>query len=91
MNPLTTAELDPATLAALFSDLATQTTVETVLVKGDATAYAGSSGLEEARRLFLAGAHGLQIRYRWQGETWWDTLVRLGDGRIRLVRTRAPA
>ena len=88
---LTTAELDAATLATLFSDIATLTSVDTVLVKGAATAYAGAAGLEEARRRFAGGALGLQIRYRWQGEAWWDTLVRLGDGRTRLVRTRAPA
>jgi hypothetical protein len=88
---LTTADLDAATLDELFADIANQTTVDEVLVKGAATAYAGTSGLDEARSQFLGGARGLQIRYRWQGEAWWDTLVRLGDGRIRLVRTRAPA
>lgn len=88
---LTTAELDAATLETLFSDIASLTAVDAVLVKGAATAYAGAAGLEEARRLFDAGALGLQIRYRWQGEAWWDTLVRLDGGRTRLVRTRAPA
>jgi hypothetical protein len=88
---LTTAELDAATLATLFDDIAILTRIDEVLVKDAATAYSGAAGLEEARRLFAAGALGLQIRYRWQGEAWWDTLVRLGDGRTRLVRTRAPA
>lgn len=87
---LTTADLDPATLDALFADIAALTTVDEVLVKGAATAYAGSAGLAEGRRLLEAGARGLQIRYRWQGEAWWDTLVRTPNG-IRLVRSPAPA
>lgn len=87
---LTTADLDEATLASLFADIATLTTVDEVLVKGAETAYAGSAGLEQARQLLVAGARGMQIRYRWNGEAWWDTLVRTPAG-IRLVRTRAPA
>ncbi|MEK7415377.1 MAG: hypothetical protein AAB263_18880 [Planctomycetota bacterium] len=86
---LTSAELDAATLAALFADIGSLTIVDEVLVKGSATAYAGAAGLSEAQQLLAAGAIGLQIRYRWQGEAWWDTLIRTQHG-YRLVRSRAP-
>jgi hypothetical protein len=83
---LTTADLDPETLAALFSDLATMVEIDEVLIKGDATAYAGATGLVEAQRALVAGARGIQIRYRWAGEGWLDTLMS-GPGGIRLVRS----
>ncbi len=86
---LTTAVLDEATLAALFADIAALTTVDEVQVKGAATAYAGAAGLADGQRLLAAGARGLQIRYRWNGEAWWDTLIRTPAG-IRLVRSPAP-
>lgn len=86
---LTTADLDPATLDALFADLTGLTEIDEVLVKGDATSYAGQSGLAEARRALAAGARGIQIRYRWDGESWLDTLLRIPTG-IRLVRTPLP-
>lgn len=86
---LTTADLDPATLDALFSDLTGLTEIDEVLVKGAATAYAGRSGLAEARRALAGGARGIQIRYRWEGEAWLDTLLRTPLG-IRLVRTPLP-
>ena len=86
---LIAADLDAATLAALFADLAL-TEIDEVLVKGAAEAHAGGAGLAEAQRRLAEGARGIQIRYRWQGEAWWDTLVRTPTG-IRLVRSRAPA
>ncbi|MBN8523989.1 MAG: hypothetical protein J0M02_01505 [Planctomycetes bacterium] len=84
---LTTADLDPMTLTALFSDLATLVEIDEVLIKGDATAYAGATGLGEAQRALAAGARGIQIRYRWAGEGWLDTLMS-GPGGIRLVRSQ---
>ena len=86
---LTSAEIDAATLAAVFADIGSLTVVDEVLVKGSSTAYAGAAGLAEAQQLLAAGALGLQIRYRWQGEAWWDTLIRTPRGH-RLVRCRAP-
>ena len=83
---LTMADLDPETLAALFSDLATLVEIDEVLIKGDATAYAGATGLVEAQRALVAGARGIQIRYRWAGEGWLDTLMSSPAG-IRLVRS----
>jgi hypothetical protein len=82
---LTTADLDSEVLSALFSDLATLVEIDEVLIKGDATAYAGVAGLAEAQRALAAGARGIQIRYRWAGADWLDTLMR-GPSGVRLVR-----
>ena len=87
---LTTADLDPTTLAALFADLRAYTEVVEVQVKGGATAYAGNAGLDQAESQLLAGVvRAIQVRYRWQGQAWMDTLMRLGDGRLRIVRCSA--
>lgn len=84
---LTTADLDATTLAALFADIAALTEVLEVQVKGAERSHAGATDLEGARRQLEAGARGMQMRYRWDGGLWCDTLVRTPAG-IRLVRTR---
>lgn len=90
---LTTADLDAATLAALFSDLSTLVEIDEVLIKGDALGYAGAdagaTGLAEAQRALADGARGVQIRYRWAGAGWLDTLLR-SPGGVRLVRAPWP-
>lgn len=86
---LTTADLDPEVLSALFSDLATLVEIDEVLIKGDATAYAGVTGLAEAQRALADGARGIQIRYHWAGKGWLDTLMRNTNG-VRLVRSPLP-
>ncbi len=83
---LTTADLNSEVLSALFRDLATLVEIDVVLIKGDATAYAGVTGLAEAQRALAAGARGIQIRYRWAGKGWLDTLIS-GPSGIRLVRS----
>lgn len=83
--------LDPATLAALFRDLAVCAEVMSVLPK-----WAAQSGTTrtEAQPIPLDAAQaGLtdgtlraaQIRYRFENRSWCDTLLRLPDG-VRLVR-----
>lgn len=86
------AELDTATLDALERDLATLTTVLDVQVKGAAATYAAGTGtaLAEALAALRAGAvRGVQVRYAYQQDVWWDTLLRTPAG-VRLVRRRAP-
>jgi hypothetical protein len=81
--------LDDETLEQYFRDLE-QTNVFGVLVKGAPRHYADTRNLElsTARHLFEDGlAHGLQIRYLWNGEEWWDTIFRTQTG-VRLVRIR---
>ena len=87
---LTTAVLDAETVEALFLDLATQVEVDSVLIKGQAGTYAGLAGLDAARQALAAGARGIQIRYRWAGAGWLDTLLSTPAG-VRLVRSSATA
>lgn len=86
MSPLTTADLDPATLAALFADLEELTEIDEVLIKGAASSHAGVAGLAQARLALDNGARAIQIRYRWAGKAWLDTLIRTPNG-VRLVRS----
>lgn len=79
--------LDEATLAQYFEDLRLAR-VFAVLVKGGAERYANenSIALETAQKLLAMGlCRGVQIRYVWQDEEWWDTLMRTAEG-TRLVR-----
>ncbi len=87
---LTSADLDPATLEALFADLEALADIEEVQIKGASATRAGLTDLAEARRALAYGAHGVQIRYRWEGQGWLDTLLRTPGG-LRLVRSPAPS
>lgn len=81
------AVLDEATLAQYFEDLRLAQ-VFAVLVKGGPERYANenSIALETAQKLLAMGlCHGVQIRYLWQDEEWWDTLMQTSEG-TRLVR-----
>ena len=80
--------LDPQRLAELFSDLALCADVTGILLKGGALLHAGEAPvtLAEARaRLESGTVHGVQIRYRFEGRAWCDTLLR-GQGGVRVVR-----
>jgi hypothetical protein len=82
------ALLDEGTLAQLARDLEGFAQVEEVLLKGGPTARAGerSVPLAEALEALRQGrVLGVQIRYRYQGTVWWDTLLRTAHG-VRLVR-----
>jgi hypothetical protein len=93
LPPLQVATLDEATLGQLFFDVAHAAELLGVTFKGGATAHAHESAdprraLETARRLFAGGEGiGVQLRYRFQGATWLDTLMRAPGG-VRLVRVR---
>lgn len=96
LPPLQEAVLDEATLDQLFLDIAAAAALVSVSLKAGATARAGDlpragSGGDElavARRALGDGtALGVQIRYRFAGSAWCDTLLRLPSG-VRLVRVR---
>lgn len=83
--------LDPETLAQLFVDLGSFTEIVEVIPKAMAEGYVPESStitLEEGREMLLSGAvRGLQIRYRYQGSQWWDTLLPdANSGGFRIVR-----
>ena len=82
--PLREAVLDRPTCEQLFADLAGCTQLLSVLARE----RGGSrpTDLDDGRARLLAGtATALQIRYRFAGEEWWDTLISTPEG-IRLVR-----
>ncbi|WP_437825850.1 hypothetical protein [Sorangium sp. So ce1153] len=94
LPPLQEAALDEATLDRLFLDIAEAAELVSVSLKADATARAGDvprAGRDElvlARRALRDGtALGAQIRYRFAGSEWCDTLLRMPSG-VRLVRVR---
>ena len=84
------AMVDPATLEQLFFDLEHATEIVSVTLKelGARRATAHAIPLQHARARLVAGdVDGIQIRYRYDGGEWWDTLMRVGGG-IRLIRIR---
>jgi hypothetical protein len=86
------ALLDGDTLEALFRDLVGLVEIQEILLKGASRSHAleRSASLDEARAALEQGAViGVQIRYRYQGGDWWDTLLRTPQG-IRLVRIQPP-
>lgn len=89
---LTEAELDEAGLRALFRDLSAATTIEEIRCKQapDRRADAAGTSADEALDGLLAGnVRGVQIRYRYDGQTWCDTVLATPRGH-RVVRVAAP-
>lgn len=70
--------LDAQRLAELFADLAAHADVTAILLKGGALQYAGElpTTLAEAQAQLESGkVRGVQIRYRFEGRAWCDTLL----------------
>jgi len=81
--------LDEATLAQYYQDLEL-TRIFAIMVKGGPERYTPEESvtLATARELLAARlCHGIQIRYIWQQEEWWDTLITTSEG-VRLVRIK---
>jgi hypothetical protein len=90
---LTGTVFDAATFAAYRADLVAHATVFDVQRKGapGANATDAPPDAESALAALAAGQLvGVQVRYQFRGESWWDTLLRAPNG-IRLVRCRAQA
>ena len=79
--------LTPDTLRALFADLEACTEILAVMPKaGPGYVTPEDIGLAEGQALLSEGKlRGLQIRYRYQNEEWWDTLINR-DGNIAITR-----
>lgn len=90
LPPLYEASLDATQVAALFADLEAAGLAVQVVVRARARrAVEGCRAaptLAEARAL-LEGASGaaVQLRYRYEGALWWDTLTPTPAG-VRLIR-----
>jgi hypothetical protein len=85
--------VDAATLHDLVRDLQTLTTIDEIQLKGGAQSHGERANIDlsEAVTLLIANKlRGLQIRYRWEGVGWIDTLLCTPEG-IRIIRTKAPA
>lgn len=85
--------LDAEGVEALLADIQACTTLLEVQVKGGPTAMAGTADLEQARQALRGGqVRGVQLRYRYEGAAWCDTLLAPpgpGAGGWRVVRMRA--
>lgn len=89
LPPLQQAMLDAATVEALFADIAACTRVLVVIPKHAARTMTGEAPIDLAAA--QAGLHdgslrGVQIRYRYDGREWCDTLMPMPAGCVRLVR-----
>lgn len=88
---LTEAMLEPALFERYFEDLAQFAEVLAILPKRSAQEYSGNTSdwsLEQAREAVRTGSiRGVQIRYRYQDDEWWDTLLCLPTG-VRIVRMK---
>lgn len=97
-TPVQDALLDEPTVRQLFFDIDAAGELVDIIYKGQgarrAQPVAGAPSLADAQRDLTAGqVAAVQLRYRFHGEEWWDTLVRTGAG-VRLIRishTRALA
>ena len=83
------ADLDPQTLGSLFEDLSACADIFAVIPKtGTGYVAPANISLDEGKEMLLAGQlRGLQIRYKYNGGEWWDTLIQFPDA-IRLTRIK---
>jgi len=82
------ATLDAPALEALLVDIETLTQLLDVQVKAALTTHGEAQPLTArgaAERLLSGEVRAVQIRYRYQGREYWDTLLRTQRG-VRLVR-----
>ena len=82
------ALLDREAYEQVLDDIAAETDILDVLAKGAPRRRAPEEdiGLRRARDLFEAGdIRAFQIRYRWEGLEWRDTVMRTPEG-VKIVR-----
>ena len=82
--------IDSTTLRRLFADLATTATVLSVREKSGPSAYTSADELPPdatLARLLSGTARAAQVRYRFDGYEWSDTIMTIPNG-FRVVRCR---
>ncbi|MFO1514468.1 MAG: hypothetical protein U1F83_16430 [Verrucomicrobiota bacterium] len=88
---LHSSSLDDAQVAQLLADIEVCTELTEILPKFAAQQRVPDTAavtLTQAREwLTTRAVRGLQLRYRYDGADWWDTLMQDGD-RYRIVRIR---
>lgn len=80
--------LDEAGFRALCAEVERLTELDQVLVKGSPARYTPDTNwqLPAARDALIAGqARGIQLRYRYDGQAWFDTVLKTPDG-YKVVR-----
>ncbi len=84
------SDIDDATLRELITDIGAHTTILEIIPKrapGYVEENPAPVQLDEAYRMLTERTvRGLQLRYRHQGKTWWDTIMPLPGGLFRIVR-----
>jgi hypothetical protein len=89
LPPVHIAEIDRATLADLFADVEALGEDLAIVLKHTAEGNVDAAlapSLEDAMRHLTRGtALGAQLRYRFRGAQWWDTVMSTPQG-FRLVR-----
>lgn len=93
LPPVQMADLDEATVRALFTDVELLGESVSVTLKHAAESYVreGATPLGEALGALLAGhALGVQLRYEHQGKGYLDTVMRGPEG-YRIVRVQSLA
>lgn len=89
---MSVVELDM--LRQILTDVRDHAEVLSVGLKSDPRALSGEphTDLTQAQSWLEDGSlRGLQLRYRFQGEIWFDTLLRLPSGTaFKLIRNKAP-
>ena len=88
---LNTTLLDATQLEQLLRDIELCAQINEIIPKFAARGHVpdtASISLTQARELLASRAiRGLQLRYRYEGADWWDTVMVVGD-RFRVVRIR---
>lgn len=83
--------LDAAQVEQLLRDIEACTKITEIIPKYATRGHVPDTSavtLAQARELLAARAvRGMQLRYRYEGADWWDTLMLVGD-QFRLVRIR---
>jgi len=90
LSDMTPVMVDSVTLERFFEELAFETSVRGVVLRGENLPRRKEEGwtLREARDRFRTGkATGVQIHYVHRGVDWWDTLM-WTDAGVRRVRIK---
>jgi len=87
---LQNALLDASTIEQLFRDVELCTEVREIIPKFAAQGYVSEKSITLAQArdwLFDGQVRAVQLRYRYEGADWWDTIMS-AQGSYRLVRIR---
>lgn len=93
LPPVHIAEIDHEKLRELFCDVESLGEHIEIVLKHGSEGYvdpgSAPSITDAMTQLLLGTALGVQLRYRFKGADWWDTVMRTTAG-FRLVRIQRP-